>query len=76
MGIDYNISFAGLGFCYATIHFHLSIGGEDDLVAFDGVALPSYYSDIWKKVVPESADNGKIKSQEKEKGLKTMFPTW
>ena len=43
------------------------------------MALPSYFSDVWKKTVQAESqphDDYKCKKQEKENGLKAMFPVW
>ena len=43
------------------------------------MALPSYFSDVWKKTVQAKSqphDDYKCKKQEKENGLKAMFPVW
>lgn len=47
------------------------------MIVFDGVALPSFFSDVWKKTVKDVPQSkSEIKQQEKERGLKAMFPTW
>lgn len=48
------------------------------MIVFDGIALPSPKSDVWRKTVNESerSQDYKIRGEEQERGLHAMFPPW